>query len=477
MAGVPIARSLTRDHETIELVPDDDSHAAITRFLELGKKRLAQGWTPTTPAKAATKMIAALESAGVHPTTWITALTDDELDVAYGMLMKRGARALTLDVLRKRPTRAAFAWALQHYGDYYAPDWPKAVKFLAKTHDWVPEELATTKKLPAKARAFADRWIKQLGKAAPAPPNSRATADDEAGLLAAIAAAPADDGPRMIYADWLLDRGDKMGEYIQAALKPDNSISRPAEKRLTAAWSAEIRPFMRTWSFDRGLISWLTTEGKLYVQAADAIALRAPRAQLTLTGIKARDWPAIVRSPLGAFQAVRFTSQRLDTAQVMELVASPTLAGVEILDLGSNRFDDAAVLAIARSPHVSRVRELDLSDVRAFAPTTLAAVLALKQLESIRLDASSLGGAFTGAVARLRDLHLRAPVDEVVLRELAGVKAFGGLRSLSITGASSNVGAGAYRMIAKAFPSLTHVQLGVTDAPDDVLALLAKRAV
>lgn len=268
-----------------------------------------------------------------------------------------------------------------------------------------------------------------------------------------------------------------MGEYIQAALKPDSSISRPAEKRLTAAWSADIRPFMRTWSFDRGLISWLTTEGKLYVQAADAIALRAPRAQLTLTGIKARDWPAIVDSPLGAFQAVRLASQRLDTAQVMQLVASPTVAGVEILDLGSNRFDDAAVLAIARSPHVSRVRELDLGDMPAFAPTTLAAVLKLEHLESIRMDVSSLGGAFTGAIAKLRDLQLRAPVDEVALRELAGVKALSGLRSLSIIHTSSNVSAGAHRMVAKAFPSLTHVQLGAADPPDDVLALLAKRAV
>ena len=46
---------------------------------------------------------------------------------------------------------------------------------------------------------------------------ARATADEretelERGLLAAIYAAPADDGPRAIYADWLLGRGDPRGE-------------------------------------------------------------------------------------------------------------------------------------------------------------------------------------------------------------------------------------------------------------------------
>jgi uncharacterized protein (TIGR02996 family) len=36
----------------------------------------------------------------------------------------------------------------------------------------------------------------------------------EADLLAAIAAAPEDLGPRLVYADWLLASGDERGELI-----------------------------------------------------------------------------------------------------------------------------------------------------------------------------------------------------------------------------------------------------------------------
>lgn len=38
--------------------------------------------------------------------------------------------------------------------------------------------------------------------------------DDEAELLAAIAASPDDDQTRLVYADWLLARGDRRGELI-----------------------------------------------------------------------------------------------------------------------------------------------------------------------------------------------------------------------------------------------------------------------
>lgn len=39
--------------------------------------------------------------------------------------------------------------------------------------------------------------------------------NDEGALLAAIAAAPDDDAPRLVYADWLEERGDPRAEYVR----------------------------------------------------------------------------------------------------------------------------------------------------------------------------------------------------------------------------------------------------------------------
>ena len=41
------------------------------------------------------------------------------------------------------------------------------------------------------------------------------TSVTEEELLAAVFAAPDDDAPRRVYADWLLERGDPRGEFIQ----------------------------------------------------------------------------------------------------------------------------------------------------------------------------------------------------------------------------------------------------------------------
>jgi uncharacterized protein (TIGR02996 family) len=55
-----------------------------------------------------------------------------------------------------------------------------------------------------------------LGTLAGLPPPARSPV--EAGLLAAVLAAPDDDAPRLVYADWLDERGDPRGELVRLQL-------------------------------------------------------------------------------------------------------------------------------------------------------------------------------------------------------------------------------------------------------------------
>src|SRR5262245_46200025 len=43
---------------------------------------------------------------------------------------------------------------------------------------------------------------------------------DESALLAAIRSAPSDDAPRLVYADWLDERGRPGGAYLRAECRP-----------------------------------------------------------------------------------------------------------------------------------------------------------------------------------------------------------------------------------------------------------------
>ncbi|HKB06377.1 MAG TPA: TIGR02996 domain-containing protein [Gemmataceae bacterium] len=51
--------------------------------------------------------------------------------------------------------------------------------------------------------------------------------DDEAPLYRAVLANPGDDAPRLIYADWLDERGDPRGEYLRL----DSELARPRRLR------------------------------------------------------------------------------------------------------------------------------------------------------------------------------------------------------------------------------------------------------
>jgi len=42
--------------------------------------------------------------------------------------------------------------------------------------------------------------------------------DRDAGFVAELVASPGDDGPRLVYADWLADRDDPRAAYLRAEL-------------------------------------------------------------------------------------------------------------------------------------------------------------------------------------------------------------------------------------------------------------------
>ena len=71
-------------------------------------------------------------------------------------------------------------------------------------------------------------------------------ADDES-FLRAILEAPSDDAPRLIYADWLDERGDPRGEYLRAEVRfreafpfahPD--AVRESRQRVNSLWIARV---------------------------------------------------------------------------------------------------------------------------------------------------------------------------------------------------------------------------------------------
>ncbi len=414
------------DEPTVETLASET--AAGERLIELTRTKLGQGWTPTTKPGDVAGYVQALADR-MSMWHWIVALTDDEVAWVYAWAIKNG-EDVSLEVLRRRPTRALLAWMLSRWDEYYQDDWTKAVKFLSKDPEraaWINEELVAALEkgtLPSdRAKKFAERNSKKIAagpKPAPVVPSS--PTGSEAGLLEMIAQAPQDDAPRLVYADWLLEHGFGFGEYIQVSCEiapVDYNDARydglrakleKLEKKHAKAWLEPIRPFIRSWSFERGLLSRVTCDAALFIEAAEAIAQRGPRAYIELTGLKKKDIAALAKTPLGAFGHVNLSSQRIDDHGMALIAASSTIAGAPSWDLGYNAFGDDGLVSLATSPHFASVETLRMSAFKLqFTARGIGALLAsphLGKLRELAVSVDSPRDAFAECTLSLESLSL-----------------------------------------------------------------------
>jgi uncharacterized protein (TIGR02996 family) len=134
-------------------------------------------------------------------------------------------------------------------------------------------------------------------------------------LYEAILAAPADDLPRLVYADWLEEHGDaERAEFIRAQIAGNHARANPLLERNRAKWS--IPNLQGVQSFARGFVDEVWTSPEEIVLHHDEL-LRLPLCGLRISA--ASEW--------------------------VELYAGlPVLAGITCLDLSNNtgihnRFD------------------------------------------------------------------------------------------------------------------------------------------
>jgi uncharacterized protein (TIGR02996 family) len=134
---------------------------------------------------------------------------------------------------------------------------PRGARALA-FHGFLAEKLARLRKIVA---SFTDATLagdvaKRVAQAAPV------ATDDEPRLLAAIWAAPGDDAPRQVYADWLQERGRPHGEFIALQLAAGARGSK-AGRRERELIDAHARDFLgplapalqlRNLRFERGFV-------------------------------------------------------------------------------------------------------------------------------------------------------------------------------------------------------------------------------
>ena len=211
--------------------------------------------------------------------------------------------------------------------------------------------------------------------------------DDQRALLAAVIAAPDDDTPRLVYADWLDDHGDPVqADYIResvrlATLPPDDPDRPGIEERLTAV----IRDRSDGWADALGLSSDVA---RLYRRGfAHTIEFRSLagyfRHGLAWCGVAPvgglayrphRDshdgwidgWERFAGSPdLTSVRALTISDLWLNDDGWRVLLANPATAGLRELEVPGCAWGVNELGLLAEQPHLARLERLDLGDADA----------------------------------------------------------------------------------------------------------------
>jgi uncharacterized protein (TIGR02996 family) len=255
--------------------------------------------------------------------------------------------------------------------------------------------------------------LKTLTPVAPAPEATAPTppSAEEQALLDTITAKIDDDEPRLVYADWLIQRGDPRGELI--ALQCGGAAQRKLKvsenkllKEHELAWSMPVRAALPPpvnildrpkIVFRRGFVDEIHTSGSALdrldqiLDAAPALTrLRVEGVMYSTTAPTPDELLVKLRAALENPRLSRLRGLDLriisGDAVALAVAACPHLAGLRELTLRVSmlnlvRGQEKSVLgavgvtALARSPYLSKVTRLALSD-NPLGGDAIAAVLA-----------------------------------------------------------------------------------------------------
>lgn len=342
-------------------------------------------------------------------------------------------------------------------------------------------------------------------------------ADDEATLRAAIIADPDADEPRLVYADWLMERGDVRGELIRLqCATPTSETRQRISELLSANWSTlagPAAPYASQTSFDRGFVDRVTMTVAAFLKQGEALFSTEPIRCLRVDNPKFTDRDlerlgsaaamervralelrqlnpdAMPRRPLAAlakgtaFRALRRLAidfcgeSAADWHAVFGAIDAPTL---EAVHLHYNHGSAELYRALATNPTLSRLRTIQEYRFRnldgdAATASTIEAFTALarhrpslKHLE-ISQDSNVTDAAMTAffgprSVVELEHLSITgAPLSDVTARAIAASPRSTALRVLHTHNANLGIEGAEALLTSKHLTRLEHLALGHFD--------------
>jgi uncharacterized protein (TIGR02996 family) len=267
--------------------------------------------------------------------------------------------------------------------------------------------------------------------------------DDADALLRSVLAAPDDDAPRLIYADWLDEHGDPArAEFIRAQVelaRPSTDRARreqlvQAERTLLrangAAWTAWLPAWVQEREFRRGFVEGIRCEAGAFISGADEVRRRTPLSAVRVGGneelavplfrsraldglraltvsvpVPAGAWEYLAACPyLGRLRQLTLNSKGPPGEMIEALIGSAALPALRTLRLPWCTLGDEHTARLVGHPWVTRLRALDLRNnfIAAEGGQAIADSPHLDRLGSLNLRGNAVADTWVAEVLRRR---------------------------------------------------------------------------
>jgi uncharacterized protein (TIGR02996 family) len=303
----------------------------------------------------------------------------------------------------------------------------------------------------------------------------------EDALIAAVCAAPEDDTPRLVCADWLDENGQtERAELIRVEVAIERLPADDPQRRALVWRARELhyhherafgaglpRAVQRfTCHFRRGFVARVCGSVAAFLKAGAALVRHFPLEQADLSDLGGRVADLAAAPALGSLRGLRLDGN--EDPGAVELLDSPLLGWLAHLDLDCaaldaagaarlagkdrlaqltslhpGRLEPSGLRALLRSPHLANLTSLDLqtSDLGAAGVGTLTQATQLGRLTCLNLSYASLGRGWAERLAawprlgELTELRLRSCLlGDAGLRRLAAGSRVPRLAALDLFG-------------------------------------------
>lgn len=227
----------------------------------------------------------------------------------------------------------------------------------------------------------------------------------DAQFLDEIIANPHDDVPRLVYADWLEERGDPRGEFIRLQFELTDETLDPEHRRdlqireadlldeHQTEWTGPVADLVTRSAFARGFIEFVVMPVKDFVERAEELYRLAPIRSVMLnchmiSYARGSDPEVLVNCPhLKRLAGLALTGMMRDDDIVRQLFRRCDFPHLERLILAQSGLSDDTVRIIAEAPSLTNLKVLDLSSnqLRNAAVMALAESTSLTSLETLLL--------------------------------------------------------------------------------------------